>query len=316
MPTKEKRNDFEWLSDRIQYLEPEEDIISCHKTCYRVGMWSPLKTVLLSYYYAIFTDIASKHTNNMIYIDLLAGSGIVDINGTDSKIIGSPLVAVYFAKHPFSKMFLAESNESSREALEKRLQIVMKKQGLDYQNIVGQIYPNAFTATQAAIKYMNEKVRNRMGVLNLCLVDYEGFNEVPFDLIKKISKFHGDTIINFQTHQIARILTNKKSDLLTSFFGTDEWKNISSDNYRNTLQLYQNQLKKEDRPIFEAVEINSATAYYYHLIFTCRATAKGSPWIKAIQKVKPRIEGSNAQTVKEIYNIINGNQYQLSDFPS
>lgn len=314
MPPKDERNDFEWLSDRIKYLEPEEDIISCDKTCYHVGMWSPLKTVLLSYYYAIFTDIASKHTDNMIYIDLLAGSGIVNINGTDSKIIGSPLVAVYFARHPFSKMFLAESNESSREALEKRLQIVMQKQDLDYQNIVGKIYPNAFTATQAAIKYMNDKVRNHNGVLNLCLVDYEGFNEVPFDLIKKISKFHGDTIINFQTHQIARILTNKNSDLLTSFLGTDEWKHISSDNYRDTLQLYQNQLKKEDRPIFEAVEINSETAYYYHLIFACRSTAKGSQWMKAIRRIKPKIESSNARTVKEIYNIIKGNQSQLTDF--
>ena len=78
MASKDKRTSFEWLSDRIQYLEPEENLISCHNTCYNVGRWSPLKTVLLSYYYSIFTSIASKYTNNMIYIDLLSGSGIVN----------------------------------------------------------------------------------------------------------------------------------------------------------------------------------------------------------------------------------------------
>ncbi|MGB8218717.1 MAG: three-Cys-motif partner protein TcmP [Candidatus Methanoperedens sp.] len=312
MASKDKRTPFEWLSDRIQYLEPKENIISCHNTCYNVGMWSPLKTVLLSYYYSIFTNIASKYTNNMIYIDLLSGSGIVNIKG-ELKIIGSPLAAIYFARQPFSKMFLAESDELAREALEKRLRIVMQEQKLDFEKIVGKIYPNAKMAGEAAIDYMSGKLRNKENVLNLCLIDYEGFKEVPFDLIMKISKFHGDTIINFQTHQLARVINDQNADYLTSFFGTDRWKDFSSDNYKETLQLYQSQLKKT-RPIFESIEISSDHAYFYHLIFACRETAKGSQWMDAIRKIRPTIEASNAGTVKEIINIIKGNQRQLSDF--
>jgi three-Cys-motif partner protein len=312
MASKDKKTPFEWLSDRIQYLEPKENIISCHNTCYDVGMWSPLKTVLLSYYYSIFTNIASRHTHNMIYIDLLSGPGIVNIKG-ELKIIGSPLVAIYFARQPFSKMFLAESDKLAREALETRLRIVMQEQKLDYEKIVGKIYPNAKMAGEAAIEYMSGKLLNHESVLNLCMIDYEGFTEVPFDLIKKISKFYGDTIINYQTHQLARVINNKNADFLTSFFGTDGWKRFSADNYKDTLQLYQSQLK-ENRPIFEAIEISSETAYFYHLIFACRETARGSQWMNAIRKIKPTIEASDAKTVKDIISIIKGNQSQLTDF--
>jgi three-Cys-motif partner protein len=312
MASRNNKNDFEWLSDRIKYLQPEENIISCHNTCYKVGMWSPLKTVLLSYYYSIFTSIASKHTKNMIYIDLLSGSGIVDVRG-EFKIIGSPLAAIYFARQPFSKMFLAERDELAREALEKRLRIVMQEQKLDFEKIVDKIYPNAKMAGEAAIEYMNGKLRKKESVLNLCLIDYEGFKEVPFDLIMKISKFYGDTIINYQTHQLARVINEKNADFLTSFFGTDQWKAFSSDNYKDTLQLYQSQLKK-NRPIFEAIEISSDRAYYYHLIFACRETAKGSQWMDAIRNIKPKIEASNAGTVEDIIDIIKGNQSRLTDF--
>lgn len=58
-----------------------------------------------------------------------------------------------------------------------------------------------------------------------------------------------------------------------------------------------NQLK-ENRPIFEAVEISSETAYFYHLIFACRKTTKGSQWMDAIRRIKPKIEASNAGTVR------------------
>lgn len=312
MVSRNNNNDFEWLSDRIKYLQPEENIISCHNTCYKVGMWSPLKTVLLSYYYSIFTSIASKHTKNMIYIDLLSGSGIVDVRG-EFKIIGSPLAAIYFARQPFSKMFLAERDELAREALEKRLRKVMQEQKLDFEKIVDKIYPNAKMAGEAAIEYMSGKRSNNESVLNLCLIDYEGFKEVPFDLIKRISNFYGDTIINYQTHQLARVINDKNSDFLTSFFGTEQWKAYSSANYKDTLKLYQSQLKK-NRPIFEPIEISSDGPYYYHLIFTCRETAKGSQWMDAIRNIKPKIEASNAGTVEDIIDIIKGNQRQLTDF--
>ncbi|MFA4957286.1 MAG: three-Cys-motif partner protein TcmP [Candidatus Methanoperedens sp.] len=312
MVSRDHKNDFEWLKDRIEYLQPKKNIISCHNKCYEVGMWSPLKTVLLSYYYSIFTGIASRHTKNMIYIDLLSGSGIVDVRG-EFKIIGSPLAAIYFARQPFSKMFLAERDELAREALEKRLRIVMQEQKLDFEKIVDKIYPNANMAGEAAIEYMNGKLRKKENVLNLCLIDYEGFKEVPFDLIKRISNFFGDTIINYQTHQLARVINDQNADYLTSFFGTEQWKAYSSANYKETLKLYQSQLMK-NRPIFVPIEIKSGSPYYYHLIFTCRETSSGSKWMDAIRNIKPKIEASDAGTVEDIIDIIKGNQRQLTDF--
>ncbi len=85
------------------------------------------------------------------------------------------------------------------------------------------------------------------------------------------------------------------------------------------MNLQANERKYSDRLleiilIFESIEISSDHAYFYHLIFACIETAKGSQWMDAIRKIRPKIEGSNAGTVKDIINIIKGNQSQLTDF--
>jgi len=90
-----------------------DELVTASDTLHVFRNWTPLKLIALSYvvgpYLRIIGGLEKSRGNvESIYIDLFAGSGINKVEGAESLIVGSPIVAIDCANtspKKFDKMF-------------------------------------------------------------------------------------------------------------------------------------------------------------------------------------------------------------------
>jgi three-Cys-motif partner protein len=306
--------DIEWLKRHLQRLLPMSDQLSSIRpeVIYEKGGWAALKLVCLMFYGDVYTKIISKskHYDNMIYIDLLAGSGINRVKETGDLLIGSPIIAATMER-PFDRLVFVEAGVDRSEALECRLSSVLDKSVFTVYN----------KKCDESIDEIIDENLSGGRCHYLAFVDCERLN-VAWDTVEKLLQYDGDFIFNFQTSEINRVLGAYRKgkvydETMYNFFGDVDLSQARSG--VDLLREYKNNLKKH-RDIVEDITIKGGGKFgnfYYDLIFATKRTKNGSPWFfKSVMPLKSRIEAHSGEAVQMALDILTGRQMTLDWFIS
>jgi len=320
MPPKRKTS-FEWWEERIRtltgYRDEARELYKKVGRAYTRGYWLLLKLSILAYYIDVYTVIAKRNFNRIIYIDLFAGCGLnkIKIRNRDIEeiIMGSALLSKKIPRDgkEFDQIILVENDPENAEILENLIP--------DAYVISGDC--NSLEALQK-IKDIISKVPNTHF---LAIADPEGL-ELKWNTIKTFLEMNGDIIINYMCGGVGRIWgtiyssstkTSTKESLsktMDVFFGTDDWKNCPpppNGNAECLFNIYFNRVK-EFREKSIPIKVRGIRGFHYHMIVGVRKTKGTQPWISAIERVKSKVENITEDEIKRLIDIYRGRQRQLS----
>lgn len=302
-----------WLVIKLERLTKKAKELSKieKEIYYEPGPWTVLKLIILSYYMTIYTRIIPHYFDKMIYIDLLAGSGISKMK-TGDCIVGSPIIASSLAHKPFDKILCAEEKEERIRALRARLERVVEK---ETELIFFERDCNK------SIDDILEHVSNKNHFL--AFIDCEGL-DVSWNTMEKLLSYNGDIIFNFATSEVSRVkgvattptAPNYKGSQkkLRWFYGGDEWKNANTP--EQLMETYKDKINKF-REIVIPIQVKGGKGvggYHYHLIYATRKTRKGSPWVRAIEGLKYKIEKNTGDSVNSAMRVLRGEIESLDFF--
>ena len=122
------KDSYSWLKDIVPEmidLGRKISIIDPDVFFDVAGTWPVVKLGILSYYADIYTKIINKqiekgNMTDMIFIDLLAGSGVTKIKSYNCCIPGSTILLTEIPKIPFSKYIAVDNKEYKLQTLNKR----------------------------------------------------------------------------------------------------------------------------------------------------------------------------------------------------
>lgn len=304
--------DIEWLKRHLQRLLPMSDQLSSiyPEVVYEKRGWAALKLVCLMFYADVYTKIIPKYYDKMVYIDLLAGSGINRVKETGDLIIGSPIIAATM-ESPFDRLVFVENGVDRSEALECRLSSVLDRSVFSVYN-------------KKCDEIIDEIIDANLSVGRchyLAFVDCEGL-DIAWDTVEKLLQYDGDFIFNFQTSEMNRVLgAHRKGavydETMYNFFGDVDLSQARSGG--DLLQEYKNNLKKH-RGIVEDITIKGGGKFgnfYYNLIFATKRTKGGNPWFfNSVTPLKSCIETHSGEAVQMALDILTGRQMTLDWFIS
>jgi three-Cys-motif partner protein len=154
--------------------------------CPQVRRWAETKYRLLALYYELFSTGMKNKWNQRVYIDLYAGAGFSHVQGTNTFLKGSPVIASTVVC-PFDKYIFCEENPELLGALQSR---------------VGRIAPGIHPAyipgpCDTAIENICDEIPKASPsntVLSLCLMDPFDFG-IKFETVRKLAKFRMDFVV-------------------------------------------------------------------------------------------------------------------------
>ncbi len=179
-----------WHGDiQCQIMAPEEVQIGVEEdglACPEIRRWAETKYRLISLYDELFASGMKYKWNQRVYIDLYAGSGYGRLKGTDTILIGSPLIALKVG-NPFDKYIFCEDDEKLLEALRVRVKRIAPHADVTF--ISGSCDDNI---AQICAAIPRASATNK--VLSLCLVDPFDFG-LKFETIRRLSSSFIDFLV-------------------------------------------------------------------------------------------------------------------------
>jgi len=187
-----------------------------------VRSWSEDKYSLLGGYCDIFTSGMKNKWDNLVYIDMFAGSGYARFKETRKIVKSSPLIALSIP-NKFDKYIFCDIEEAKLSALKDRVELY---------------YP--YINTAYVVGDCNDKVDELLNeipipstnntVLTFCFADPYSLN-LKFNTIKKLSK-NGNQRIDFlillALHMDANrnfiYYINENNNKIANFLDDDRWK--------------------------------------------------------------------------------------------
>src|SRR5579863_7796542 len=85
-----------------------------------IGPWAEDKYRFIGMYDQLFSKGMKDKWGKRVYIDLYAGSGMGRVKGTDTVLMGSPMMALT-VDHPFDRYVFCEQNPEYLNALQQRV---------------------------------------------------------------------------------------------------------------------------------------------------------------------------------------------------
>jgi len=325
----EKIDDLKGLSENAQKIDPAIAEFAADYSPWPdddVGDWALLKLCTLRYYVEVYSNVAKKHFDKTVYIDLFAGDGFNYLRGVKDVIIGSPLVARVTPNietkkgenKAFDKMILVEKDETKASMLRTLVEF-----GLLPENT--KVFCCDANAPEV-MEYIKEVLNDGGNNHYLAFIDPYTM-EIEMDTLKELFKMNGDLIINFMASSIQRPWGNYHSPIQKSkpskekfdkFFGDESWLKVKPSfeggSVNEMLPLYIEKINGH-REIIKIIKVtgNKGKTFYY-MIFAIRRTYENSPWLKAIDAVKPRIECVDDKFIEILYQIYRGKQETLDSF--
>ncbi len=278
---------------------------------YQRGAYTALKIIFLTGYIGwIYTTIIPKQRfRGWYYLDPLSGPGLTRISEQPDIIIGSPIVASIFARQPFTRMYLAESQARRRQVLSARLDWVRDRLRipLDYR-------PIGRNCNRLIRRFCRETPAR--GSHYLAFVDAEGM-EMDWDSMRMLLQRPGDIIYAFQTDQIQRAwgLASSNSavaERMDKFYGGDEWR--EAEHAQDLPEIYLRKIAGFNRPVTRKIMVRKSEDLYYHLLFATRRTRAENPWMAGVDRMKEFVETHTEQSVKLALDVISGRRPVLDDF--
>ncbi len=201
-----------------QKFNPIIEVADDGMECAEVGRWAQEKYNLVGAYANIFTKSMRSLWNNLVYIDLYAGSGYSKIADTNKIIKSSPLIALSLPV-PFDKYIFCEKKDASFKALKARVE----KESKDIVLVQGDCNEKINEIKGHIPKYSRGNT-----VLTFCFVDPFSLN-LQFTTIKKLS--HNIAIdflillaLGMDANRNLKIYLNKNNNRINSFLDNKDWR--------------------------------------------------------------------------------------------
>jgi three-Cys-motif partner protein len=274
------------------------------------GPHTLLKLAYLKYYFDIALEIAKRHFENYVFIDTLAGSGLVSIKDTEYVSLGSSLLALIFKSRSgtsFSKIIGVEIKENKFSLLYRRLNLIKKELNLatDIKLIKGDI---------------NEKIDDIANEINqrdygILFVDPEGIEISLGDLSKILSRSKSIDVILNQSEGVYRLLGKAQNGDSVSLKSLEQYLPTLSN--VQDLEKARNKLFTQfGKPIEATAEIRDVNnSPKYELVLRVRYTKSGAPWVKGMVEFANNITTKyNGKIVLNILDQIHGKGGRIDDF--
>jgi three-Cys-motif partner protein len=188
--------------------------------CPEVGGWAETKYRLIALYDALFATGMKKKWGQRVYIDLYSAAGHSKVRGTQTHLMGSPILALT-TPDPFDKYIFCEESSECLDALKSRVKNLSPKADVTY--ISGSCDEKVEEICHAIPKGSKEDT-----VLSLCVVDPFDFG-MKFKTLSRLSHSRVDFLVLLAVHMDARRAydhyvdgTNTKLD---EALGNTDWRN-------------------------------------------------------------------------------------------
>lgn len=152
-----------------------------------VGDWAIDKYRLLKLYATLFTTSMRSRWDELIYVDLFAGTGRAKIRGTERIVPASPLLALT-VEHPFNRYVFCEADPQRMSALQVRV-----RQGFSGTDC--RFVPGDVNATVHAILGELPAIRYGRKFLTFCFVDPFSLKNLRFETISALSIRYVDFLV-------------------------------------------------------------------------------------------------------------------------
>lgn len=332
-----KTPDYEWLRQKLSTLTEYADEIYgvAPGAVNEIGPWAALKLFQLIVTVDLYTRIIERTDgiDRKFYFDVLAGSGVVSLEGQETNIMGSPLIAATLPEHAFDELYFFEGKPERTAALSDRLDFVADETPLELdrdrchviQGDANETVPE--TITQLCQSGLHRHTNQ------FSFVDNERM-QIKWATMVELSRIWGDFLINFQHKGIARELGYLESDetpkarvetaqeCLREFVGGEQYRDC--DNVAELKDLYKGQLAEigeeygkpaNNRPVQEEIRVDGVGGKYsYDLIYATRKTNNESPYVEFMENMKSRIEPMSGDDVSQVINIMEGAATGLDEF--
>ncbi|MEO1049978.1 MAG: three-Cys-motif partner protein TcmP [Bacteroidota bacterium] len=240
--------------------------------------WTLQKNHLTCNYIRTILDSSRERYDDLIYIDLFAGSGFNQLN--DQVILGSPLVALS-SPFPFTKYIFCEKNHEHAAALKIRINKYFRN-----ENVV--IFAEDANNAVDKFRFYVPTQTPKRKVLAICLVDPFSF-DLHFSSIQKMAEL-GITLLTVMAFPInsyfnhSYYLEQKRGDL-EAFIGNGDtnqrsWEQIKGNEafFKQVIKSYKGAIESlgyKTSGAFNKIESDlMQLPFYYFASFTQQKSIK------------------------------------------
>ena len=186
-----------------------------------IGRWGERKYLLVSNYSQIFANSMKRKWDCRVYVDLFAGAGRSQIEGTSRIVLASPLLALEI-NDKFDLYIFCEKDEMKMDALRKRVQRDYSDMKVEY--VLGD-------SNQHVNEILLKIPRGHKGfrVLTFCFADPYNLKSLRFSTVQVLSERLVDFLILIPagmdaTRNLAAPYLNPENMTIDEFVGTSEWR--------------------------------------------------------------------------------------------
>lgn len=315
MPPKMKQE--EWIRKKLEMLLSIGAKVDDDDIKNQYAEYTALKLISVLYYKTTFLNVvkrnekALKYYDGAVYIDLFAGSGLVELTSEKDIIAGSPICALSNKEMNFDFAVCVENNEKRKKALETRLEKIVPRSNFEV------IKGDCNEVIEDVIKLVSSKFKNP---IVFTFVDPEGM-EIKMKTLKKLSDAFPaqDFMINVGAQGVLRVKGKlDKGDKSTENTWNQYWGEINAEELLSEIaqgktveEKYQEKLHTAlGKKYGETIPIKGIPGNIeYYILTYSRETRGQSGYTDALTSLKKRIEKEDKKSVKRMLDVItNRNQ--------
>jgi len=300
-------NRLKGLRDRAdEFLALNEEVTNDFDT------WSALKLILHSSVVDMYTRVHKDRTDDIFYIDALAGSGISTYEDGQG-FVGSPLLACRQAEMPFTKMFFVECKEEHASALRQRLEYAFNLPEFtepDRWEVYEEDANEAISGIKSEMDEMSGDYERGATSNYYCFIDNQA-TDVNWEFIEEITPIpYGDLLINIPI--ASAIGRNFGSSAVNNFYGKDT---SGFRTRRQALGEYVSRVRDQNRRQIVSTTVDGAVgSFNYEVLYATRTTDGGSQYIRRVEAVRDFLESTDAEKVRRRLDVTEGDQQEIVEW--
>jgi three-Cys-motif partner protein len=301
----------EWLKSKLNRLIDMTDILkTISPELYTevdpdYGFWSLKKEIALMYWVYTFQTIANKWFDTYYYVDLFAGSGLMEAD--NYFFVGSPIVAVgsTLKEKPFSKYICVECDETRRNVLEQR----MNKACMQYETCGAEIIQ---ADCNQEIENVLKTYSPQGNTCYLAFVDPQKYTDLRWQTLETLMRYGiGDIILNFPTMSLIRNITKVESrQSVSNFIGDEDWTQLNPLNIDNVLEHFKSKMNRFRREVHSIEVKGDKNNRLFDLVFATNSRGMKN----ALEDLKERLNAIRTKDIKGLYSVVAEGQMQMEDY--
>lgn len=303
-----------WISDKLGLLtEYADDLVNVNpEITNEYPPLTALKLIALSASVEVFSRIVPPRYEHNYYLDLFAGSGVTEVEGTNLAVVGSPILAPVMSHHNFEEYHFVDCDSKATSVLESRLDFMDTK--IDFPRDRCTVHTaDANNFVHEFFEDFEEEVGSYRGFNMFSFIDPEGMDP-KWHVTRRIANVYGDLLIHYPQVTVNRDLETKKA---ASYFPTGvDPTHLRSESQRQ--KAYCEGLTSQDyTDITIPIRIDSGKSsgnFHYNLIYATRDTKNGAPYADAIQSTKRKIELLDGDDITHVIQSLQGDEVALDYF--